>query len=55
MLPRTHVRPLREPTAKCIIMSGSQICVDFKSKLCLYEVQNKAEQKLVLDGCLKLR
>ena len=28
-------------TAKCIIMDGSQKCVDFlKSKLCVYEVQN---------------
>lgn len=41
-------------TATCIIMNGSQKCVAFlKSKLCLYEVQNQAEQKLVLDGCLQ--
>ena len=35
-------------------MNGSQKCVDFlKSKLYLYEVQNQAKQKLVLDECLQ--
>ena len=41
-------------TAKCIIVNGSQKCVDFlKSKLYLYEFQNQAKQKLVLDECLQ--